>query len=95
MSIVGVKITNYRAASRKICKQIGTMLQTNIRVTDLPKIVYKRENEDPLESALMKECALTVEDVLKRRLGYYYNKEDQGKPQVKSIEDRISKLNNQ
>ncbi len=94
ISIVGVKITNYRAASRKICKQIGTMLQTNIRVTDLPKIIYKRENEDPLESALMKECALTVEDVLKRRLGYYYNKEDQGKPQVESIEDRLSKLNN-
>ncbi len=92
ISIMGVKITNYRAASRKISKQIGKMLDRKLDVSDLPKILYSREGKDPIESAFTNECAITVEDVLKRRLGYYYTRADQGKEYVEEIERRLKAI---
>lgn len=89
ITIMGVKITNYRNASRKISRQIGKFLHTNLVVDGLPEIVYRRENQDPLESALKQECALTVEDIIRRRLGYFYSTEDQGRSHRDFISEKI------
>lgn len=90
LTVMGVKITDYRRASRSISKQIGVTLRRKLDTDGLPKILYRREDIDPLDSAIRNECALTVEDVIRRRLGYYYTTVDQGKSRIETIENRIS-----
>ncbi len=90
LTVMGVKITDYRRASRSISKHIGFILKRRLNTEGLPKILYRRDETDPLDSALRKECALTVDDVIRRRLGYYYSTVDQGKSRIETIERRIS-----
>ncbi len=92
ITIMGVKITNYRSASRKICRQIGEMLNKSLNVRDLPRVEYSRSGRDPLECAVMHECALTVEDVVRRRLGYYYSTTDQGQKETSSIKELLERV---
>ncbi len=88
VSVMGVKITNYRTASRKVAATVGKVLGRKMRTSDLPQILYRRREEgDRIDLAINEECALTAEDILKRRLGYFYFKADQGE----GIRDEITK----
>ncbi len=89
LTIMGVKITNYRSASRKISRRVGKMLGIKLNVRGLPKIIYRRGGEDLLTAAINNECALTADDVLRRRLGVYYSTIDQGRSMRKEIEERL------
>ena len=88
VTVMGVKITNYRNAARKIARRLGRILNVDLKVDGLPLILYKREG-DEIDSALRNECALTVDDVLKRRVGHFYFKTDQGRSTVEGIKKRI------
>lgn len=94
VSVMGVKITNYRNASRKVAKQVGSLLGKRISVNELPQILYKRESGNEIEIAIKNECALTIEDVIRRRVGYFYFRLDQGKSKIREIEDAIGKIKN-
>jgi glycerol-3-phosphate dehydrogenase len=89
ITVMGVKITNYRSASRKISKRIGKMLGRKLRTSSLPEIIYRREKGDEIASALRNECPLTPEDVIRRRLGYFYFKADQGKSREEEVNKRV------
>lgn len=89
LSVMGVKITNYRNASRKIAKHIGKMLNRSLNTTGLPKILYRREKGDALNLAITRECALKKEDVIRRRLGYYYFKKDGGRLHESLVEQKL------
>ncbi len=92
ISIMGVKITDYRRATRMISKQIGTVLNRELVLRENPKVLYKRGNLDPIRAAIMQECALTVDDVVRRRLGYYYESVDQGSSRKEEISRMLSEV---
>ncbi len=92
ISVMGVKITNYRNASRKVAKIVGKLLGKNIYVKGLPQILYKREAGNEIEIAIKNECSLKEEDVIKRRLGYFYFKVDQGRGASGAIKDYLDRL---
>lgn len=93
VSVMGVKITNYRNASRKVANKVGKLLGKNISTNNLPQILYRRHvSKDEIEIAVNEECALTPDDVIRRRLGYFYFKVDQGKSQIGKIEEAINKV---
>jgi glycerol-3-phosphate dehydrogenase len=89
ITVMGVKITNYRSASRKISKRIGKILGRKLKTKGLPEIVYRREKGDEIASALQNECPLTPEDVIRRRLGYFYFKSDQGRSKEEEVNRRV------
>ncbi len=92
VSVMGVKITNYRNASRKVAREVGHLLGKTVSTNELPQILYRRENGNEIEIALKNECALTVEDVIRRRLGYFYFTADQGKSKIGEIENAIKDI---
>lgn len=92
VSIMGVKITDYRRATRKISRRIGAILGVKLDLKDSPKVIYRRETDDPIRAAISSECALTVDDVLRRRLGSYYEMADQGNSRKSDISVMLSKI---
>lgn len=89
ITVMGVKITNYRNAAKKIAVDVGNLLGKRLETRDLPQIIYRRSGEEPLAIAVKNECALTADDVIRRRLGYYYFKEDQGRSKENAIKERL------
>ena len=92
VSVMGVKITNYRNASRKVSNKIGKLLGKKVIVSGLPVVLYRRAPGDPIDAAIRNECALTVEDVIKRRIGAYYFTLDRGKSLEDVVRKRISEF---
>ncbi|MGC8644898.1 MAG: glycerol-3-phosphate dehydrogenase/oxidase [Thermoplasmata archaeon] len=92
VSVMGVKITNYRNASRKVSKKIGRLIGREIRTYGLPVISYRRGNGDPIDAAIRQECAITVEDVIRRRTGAFYFTIDQGRSIEEDVKRKISEF---
>lgn len=86
VSLLGGKITNYRAAARKASESIGSVLGIPVKTEGLPEITYSRPPDDGLiEYVIMYECPITFEDIMRRRMGYRIYTLDGGK----SKEDRV------
>ncbi len=70
VSVAGVKITDFRHASRKIAKKVASMCGVGIRTRDLPSIDYRRVWEgDRFKNYILQECAMFPEDITRRREG--------------------------
>ncbi|MEM0158109.1 MAG: glycerol-3-phosphate dehydrogenase/oxidase, partial [Thermoplasmataceae archaeon] len=69
--VLGGKLTDYRVAARKVARLVMKRLGISINVDGLPVIDYLRENTgDPVQYDLQYECALTLDDVVRRREGW-------------------------
>lgn len=70
ISVAGVKITDFRHASRRIARKIASRGGFSIRTKGLPEIDYARDNEeDRIRSEILYECAMFPDDIIKRREG--------------------------
>ncbi|MEM3318723.1 MAG: FAD-dependent oxidoreductase [Thermoplasmatales archaeon] len=87
ISVMGVKITNYRNASRKVSAKVGNVLGHKIKTSGLPVISYRRNCADAIECAIKQECAITTEDVIRRRIGAFYFTVDRGR----SLEEIVNR----
>ncbi len=90
ISIMGVKITNYRNASRSAVPYIRKLLGRNISTAGLPQILYQRpENDDLIENVIKYEMPVYPEDIIMRRLGLYFFKKDGGKSMENEINSKL------
>ena len=79
INVLGGKITNYRTASRKTARVVSRLLGKSFLIKGKPTIEYSRpEDGDLIESVIMNECPLTLEDIMRRRLGYRIYSLDSG-----------------
>lgn len=92
VSLLGGKITNYRSASRKAVEVVARILEKELDVTGKPTIPYSREQSgETVRDIINHECPLTVEDIMRRRLGYRIYEPDQGKSKESSVIDDMKK----
>lgn len=86
VSLLGGKITNYRAASRKAVQKISEVMGKRIETGGMPRITYRRsESGDSVKDIILSECPVTFEDIMRRRMAYRIYEPDQGK----SLEARV------
>ena len=95
ISILGGKITDFRVTARRVAKLINRHFSSNLVYAGLPEIRYRRDSSDVIDQALRMECAITVEDVLRRRTGQRVFSRDLGKPMEKLVESRINEFRNE
>jgi glycerol-3-phosphate dehydrogenase len=71
ISVFGGKLTDYRSASRRVASVLARVSGLKIRTKGMPVVDYARESMDgnPYEYAIMHECAMTFEDIARRRFG--------------------------
>ncbi len=92
VSLLGGKITNYRAASRKAAMRISSLLGTKIETSGLPTICYSRSKSgDSIRDVIRHECPVTFEDIMRRRMAYRIYEPDQGKSLEKSVMEEMKK----
>lgn len=66
--VLGGKLTDYRIASRKVAEIVARDLGRNPDTAGLPVIDYERgATDDPVQYDLDYECAITVDDIVRRR----------------------------
>ncbi len=93
VSIMGVKITNYRNAARHSAKYIERLLGRKIYTKGLPQILYQRNSPGTIETLLDQviryEMPLYTEDIIKRRLGLFFFKKDGGESLKSLIDEKL------
>lgn len=90
VSLLGGKITNYRAASRKAAQRISALLGRSIDTAGLPTITYIRSESGKSVSDVIKhECPVKFEDIMRRRMGYRIYEPDQGKSLERDVVDEM------
>ena len=68
ITVFGGKLTDYRSASRNVAEHYSRISGRKIRTKGLPRIDYRREKtENPYSYEIEYECAITFEDILRRR----------------------------
>ena len=93
VSLLGGKITNYRAASRIAVKNISRLLGRKLSTSGLPTISYRRnEDGDTMREVILNECPLTLEDIMRRRMAYRIYEPDMGKSMEKEVKEEMEKL---
>ena len=93
ISIMGVKITNYRNAARHSIPYVKRLLKRNIETRGLPQILYQRKptksNDELIDQVIMNEMPVYPEDIIKRRLGLFFFKKDGGESLRNLIEIKL------
>ena len=82
MSILGGKITNYRAAAREAALRVSVITGKPVKVKGLPVIEYERpdlELAERIEYEIYHECPVYTEDIMRRREAARIYKIDMGK----------------
>lgn len=70
MSILGGKITNYRASSRDAARMVSDILRKPLKTRGLPIIEYRRADlglKERIEHEIFHECPVYLEDIMRRR----------------------------
>lgn len=89
LSILGGKITDFRITARHVAKLLNSHCGSNLHMDGLPEIKYHRDSSDIIDQAIMRECAVTVEDILRRRTGSRVFSLDLGRSIEKTAESRL------
>ena len=86
VNVLGGKLTDYRTTSRDAARRVIALLGLERNINDLPRISYHREGKpNDFIYDIRYECALTAEDILRRREGLRIYSLDGGK----SLEDKV------
>lgn len=88
ISVYGGKLTDYRNVARKVAVQFSRVSGIKIRTKGLPEIIYRRPKviADP-SYFIRHECAITPEDILRRRTAVSILDPDQAKNLKTSISE--------
>ena len=89
LSIMGGKITDFRITARHVAKLLNRNCGSNLVTDGLPAIKYHRDDSDIMDQAIMRECAVTVEDILRRRTGSRVYSLDMGRSIEKVAESKL------
>lgn len=68
IAVIGGKVTDYRRVATKTSDTVQELLGNPISRIEM-MIDYERPNGDAIEAAILNECAMCSDDILKRRLG--------------------------
>ena len=68
ITVFGGKLTDYRAAARKVLKIMKNKLKVDVKIRNMPYINYSRPDKDQLEFIISHECPVYVNDLLRRRI---------------------------
>lgn len=66
-TVIGGKVTDYRRVAGKVSKMVQEKIGKR-STADGPAIGYRRSG-DPITSSIQEECAMCLDDIVKRRLG--------------------------
>lgn len=92
ITVFGGKLTDYRSAARKVAKEFMRISGKKVKIRGLPMIDYRREvGDDPYEYDIKYECALTFEDIIRRREGLSLYSPDLGESEKESIKNSLSR----
>ncbi len=93
ISVFGGKLTDYRSASRKVASVLARASGIKIRTKGLPVVDYVRQGigDNPYDYSIMYECAMTFEDIARRRFGLSIYSEDLGESEKGKIEAALEK----
>lgn len=90
ISVMGVKITNYRNAARNVAPYIQRLISRPISTGGLPQLLYERPKEgNIIQNIVRYEMPVKPEDIILRRMGLYFTKLDGGKSYVESIKKEL------
>ena len=67
LSVYGVKLTDFRKASRKVADRVARMLGLKAPGREEPVINYRRPADPEMGYYVRHECPVTVEDITRRR----------------------------
>lgn len=68
ITVFGGKLTDYRAAARKVLKIMKNKLKVDVKIRNMPYINYSRPDKEQLEFIISHECPVYVNDLLRRRI---------------------------
>lgn len=68
ITVIGGKVTDYRRVASSVSKAVHESLGKPYTAGGA-KVDYARAGEDPVRSAILEECAMRIDDIVKRRLG--------------------------
>ena len=89
--VLGGKLTDYRIASRKVAGMVARHLGISTDLERLPVIDYYRHAmDDPVQYDLDYECAITVDDIVRRREGSSIYSMDAGASMKKKAEIHLA-----
>ena len=92
ITVFGGKLTDYRSAARKVAKEFMKTSGRQLKTAGLPVIDYKRENgENPYEYDILQECAMSFEDIIRRREAFSLYSTDLGDSEKDSIRKALEK----
>ncbi len=90
--VLGGKLTDYRIASRKVAEMVARNLGISKDLGGLPVIDYDRHVAgDPVQYDLHYECAITVDDIVRRREGSSIYSLDAGASMKKKAEIHLAR----
>ena len=90
--VLGGKLTDYRIASRKVAGMVARNLGISKDLEGLPVIDYGRPaTDDPVQYDLDHECAITVDDIVRRREGSSIYSLDAGASMKKEAEIHLAR----
>ncbi len=86
INVFGGKLTNYRAASRKVARIVSMKFGMKFHIKEEPEISYQRpETADRFVNEIRYECAVFPEDIMRRREAFRIYREDLGKSEEKAV----------
>ena len=89
--MLGGKLTDYRIASRKVAGLVARHLGIGTDLERLPVIDYDRHAvDDPVQYDLDYECAITVDDIVRRREGSSIYSMDAGASMKRKAETHLA-----
>lgn len=73
VTVVGGKVTDYRRVAFRVAKLVSSRIHVGRVSPEVPRLDYPGLPwHNDIESAINHECAITLNDILQRRLGTYY-----------------------
>jgi glycerol-3-phosphate dehydrogenase len=93
INVLGGKLTDYRVTARSVARIAGRKLGRKMKIGNCPSIDYDRGKPDnPVEYDILRECAITSEDILRRREGWRIYSLDAGKSMEEEVESLLAKI---
>ncbi len=93
INVFGGKLTNYRAASRKVAKIVSMKFGLRFHIKGMPEISYQRpESAERFVNEIRYECAVFPEDILRRREAFRIYREDLGKSEEKAVNSAFREI---
>ncbi len=94
ITVFGGKVTDYRRVAREVSADAMNILSLQASLKGFPTLEAGKVGFDmSVESAIFNQCALTLEDVIKRRTGAFFFSIDNGKEVSRQFRKLVDEKN--